>query len=61
MKAVECGFPLHGFSIAWHPVSSLGIGNYSLQVFLPKPKIEINFLVFPTDAGGACVAVSYVN
>ena len=40
------------------PGFELGIGNYNLpQVFLPKPKIEINFLVLPTDAGGACVAV----
>lgn len=39
----------------------LGIGNYTLQVFLPNPKMEINFLVFSTDAGSACVAVSYVN
>lgn len=36
----------------------LGIGNYTLQVFLPKAKIKMNFLMSSTDAGGAYVAVS---
>lgn len=37
-----------------HRVSSLGlgVGNYTLsQVLLPKPKIEISFLVLTADAG----------
>lgn len=51
---------LHGTQgqLSW---LKLGIGNYTLQVFLPKAKIKMNFPVFSTDAGGACVAVSYVK
>lgn len=39
------------------PGFKLRIAVYLPQLFLPKPQIEINFPVLPTDAGGACVAV----
>lgn len=53
---------LHGTQgqLSW---LKLGIGKNTLQMFLPKHKIEINFRVFPTDAGGVlcCCFVSFIS